>query len=141
MTEIYLVENSASFKLFFDDFNNLITKKIQNLMERGILMPSWSIHLAIAKEVNKVLNLDADLFYYGNLIPDVDRGTLISRDDAHYYNKNLAFPNCPKEYMIDLEAFLNDYKEQLTNPLILGYYCHLLVDTFYDNEIYSKKWV
>ena len=35
-------------------------------------MPSWSVHLAVAKKVNKKLKLNDDLFLYGNLIPDVD---------------------------------------------------------------------
>lgn len=104
-------------------------------------MPSWSIHLAIAKKVNDKLNLDKDLFYYGNLLPDVDKGTPISRDEAHYDNHTIPFPNCPKEHMIDIDLFLKDYKENLSNPLILGYYCHLLVDNFYNNEIYSNKWI
>lgn len=104
-------------------------------------MPSWSIHLAIAKRVNHKLNLDKDLFYYGNLLPDVDKGTPISRDEAHYDNHTIPFPNCPKEHMIDIDLFLKDYKENLSNPLILGYYCHLLVDNFYNNEIYSNKWI
>ncbi len=104
-------------------------------------MPSWSIHLAIAKRVNRKLNLDKDLFYYGNLIPDVDRKiTPIRRSEAHYYH-HLTFPTCPKERMIDIDHFLTDYKEYLSNPLILGYYCHLLVDNFYNNEVYSNKWV
>lgn len=104
-------------------------------------MPSWSIHLAIAKRINDKLNLDKDLFYYGNLLPDVDKSTLISRDEAHYANHTIPFPNCPKEYMIDIDLFLKDYKENLSNPLILGYYCHLLADNFYNNEIYSNKWI
>ncbi len=79
-------------------------------------MPSWSIHLAIAKRVNRKLNLDKDLFYYGNLIPDVDRKiTPIRRSEAHYYH-HLTFPTCPKERMID-------------------------IDHFYNNEVYSNKWV
>lgn len=104
-------------------------------------MPSWSIHLAIAKRINDKLNLDKDLFYYGNLLPDVDKSTLISRDEAHYDNHTIPFPNCPKEHMIDIDLFLKDYKENLSNPLILGYYCHLLADNFYNNEIYSNKWI
>lgn len=59
-------------------------------------MPSWSVHLAVAKEVNKKLNLNKDLFYYGNLIPDVDKGTIINRYTAHFYD-NIPFPYCPKE--------------------------------------------
>ena len=46
-------------------------------------MPSWSIHLAIAKKVNSKLNLNKDLFYYGNLIPDVDRKLLQFEDLKH----------------------------------------------------------
>ena len=37
-------------------------------------MPSWSVHLAVSKEVNKKLNLNKDLFYYGNFIADVAIG-------------------------------------------------------------------
>ena len=104
-------------------------------------MPSCSIDLAIAKKVINKLNLNKDLFYYGNLIPDVDKNALIGRDKAHYDNHNIPFLNCPKEYMIDVDLFLKDYKEKLSNPLILGYYCHLLTDNFYNNEIYSNIWV
>lgn len=103
-------------------------------------MPSWSIHLAIAKEVNNKLNLNKDLFYYGNLIPDVDKNTKTGRDEAHYDNHNIPYPICKKEYMIDIDSFLKDYKNKLSNPLILGYYCHLLTDNFYNNEIYSNIW-
>ena len=35
-------------------------------------MPSWGIHLKLAKKINKKLNLDNDLFTFGNLISDVD---------------------------------------------------------------------
>ncbi len=96
-------------------------------------MPSWPIHLKIAKEVNKKLNLDNDLFYYGNLIPDVDNNTKISRFTSHYYG-NLKFPNC-NESMIDVEAFIKDYKDKMNNPLIIGYYCHLLTDNYYNDYI------
>ena len=58
-------------------------------------MPSWSVHLAIAKKVNKKLKLNDDLFLYGNLIPDVDKGTTITRYEAHYYNEKLTFPTVP----------------------------------------------
>ena len=95
-------------------------------------MPSWSIHLAIAKEANKKLKLNKDLFYYGNLIPDVDKGTSISRYDAHFYD-DIPFPKCPKENMINIDKFLSTYKDNLDNPLILGYYSHILTDNFFNN--------
>lgn len=104
-------------------------------------MPSWSIHLAIAKKVNKKIKVENDSFIYGNLLPDVDKNTNISRYNAHYYNKNLTFQNCPKEIKIDVSKFLKDYSNNITNPLILGYYCHLLTDNFYNNIVYSKFWI
>lgn len=103
-------------------------------------MPSWSIHLALAKEISKKLNINDEAFVYGNLIPDVDKGTSISRYNAHYYS-DLPFPSCPKENMIDINSFMCDYKVNINNPLILGYYCHLLTDNFYNNVVYSKCWV
>lgn len=104
-------------------------------------MPSWSVHLAIAKKVNKKLKLNDDLFLYGNLIPDVDKGTVITRYETHYYNEKLLFPTVPKEKMIDIKNFLKEYKEKLNNPLILGYYSHLLTDQFYNEKVYTSKWV
>ncbi len=104
-------------------------------------MPSWSVHLAIAKKANKELKLNEELFLYGNLIPDVDKGTPITRYEAHYYNENLPFPTVPQEKMIDINKFLNTYKNKLNNPLILGYYAHLLTDLFYNEKIYTTKWV
>ena len=100
-------------------------------------MPSWSVHLAVAKEVNKKLNLNKDLFYYGNLIPDVDKGTIINRYTAHFYD-NIPFSSSPKEKMININKFLNTYKNELNNDLILGYYSHLLTDTYFNNVVYTK---
>lgn len=104
-------------------------------------MPSWPIHLAVAKKVNKKLKVNQELFLYGNLIPDVDKGTSITRYDAHYYNENLPFPTVPQEKMIDINKFLDVYKNKLNNPLILGYYSHLLTDQFYNERVYTNKWL
>lgn len=104
-------------------------------------MPSWSVHLAIAKKVSDKLKIDKDLFSFGNLIPDTDKDCKLSRYEAHYYNKKLPYANCPKEKMIDLNHFIKDYKKHLTNTLILGYYAHLLTDYFYNGIVYSKCWV
>jgi len=104
-------------------------------------MASWSIHLTIAKELNKKLKLDEDSFFFGNLIPDVDRNCKINRFTAHYYNEKLPFPKCPKALMIDIDTFINDYKDNINNPLILGYYCHLLIDNYYNNIVCSNYWI
>lgn len=103
-------------------------------------MPSWSIHLMVAKKANKKLKLNQDLFYYGNLIPDVDYETSVSRYEAHFYD-DIPYPNCPKEKMINIDKFLKTYNEKLDNHLVLGYYSHLLTDLFFNNAVYSKCWV
>lgn len=103
-------------------------------------MPSWSIHLAVAKKINDKLKLDNDVFCYGNLIPDVDKETKIRRYVAHYYD-NIPYPTCPKENMINIEKFLLDYKQNINDPLVLGYYCHLLTDSYYNSIVYDKCWV
>ena len=96
-------------------------------------MPSWSVHLAVAKEVNKKLNLNKDLFYYGNLMPDVDKGTIINRYTAHFYD-NIPFSSCPKEKIININKFLNTYKNELKAEGTL-YISSLLKKYFKDNEI------
>ena len=35
--------------------------------------------------------------------------------------------------MLFLKTKDGDYKDNINNPLILGYYCHLLVDNYYNN--------
>jgi hypothetical protein len=104
-------------------------------------MPSWSVHLAIAKKVSDKLKIDRDLFSFGNLIPDTNKDCKLGRYEAHYYNDKLPYTTCPNEKMIDLNHFMEDYKKHITNPLILGYYAHLLTDNFYNNIVYSKCWI
>ena len=103
-------------------------------------MPSWSIHLKIGKKLNEKLKLDDDSFLFGSLLPDVDSNWGKRRFETHYYGKK-TFPKCPKESMIDIESFLYDYKDKLTNPLIIGYYTHLLTDNYYNEYVYYNKWI
>ena len=104
-------------------------------------MPSWSIHLTVANKVNKEINTELDSFLYGNLLPDVDHNSKINRYVAHYYNDNLPFKKCPKAKQIDINNFLKDYSNNIKNPLILGYYCHLLTDNYYNNIVCSNYWI
>lgn len=103
-------------------------------------MPCWGIHLKMAKKLNEQLKLNNDLFMFGNLIPDVDHDSIYTRHDSHYYT-GIRFSKCPNELEIDLKKFLDDYKDKLNNPLILGYYCHILTDEFYNEYVYLNKWI
>lgn len=94
----------------------------------------------MAKELNKKLKLDKDLFYFGNLIADINYGNKLTRKDTHY-NKNYKCKNCSSETLPDIKAFLKDYKNKLHNPLIMGYYAHLLTDYYYNNYVFTNCWV
>jgi len=103
-------------------------------------MPSWTIHLAVAKKVNKKLNLDKDTFYIGNLLPDVDYNSKVTRKETHIHN--YPCPECPKEILPNLKDFLKNYKKDIKNSsLLLGYYSHLLTDYFYNNYIFTNCWL
>lgn len=75
------------------------------------------------------------------MIPDIDKGTAITRYEAHYYNEKIPFPTVPKEKMIDINKFSNEYRKNLNNPLILGYYSHLLTDQVHNEKVYISKWI
>lgn len=93
-------------------------------------MPCHKIHLAIAREVNRKLNLDIDLLMLGSVLPDL---ALNDHAMSHYqvegtYDSELANP----------DKFFNEYKDYMTNPIIIGYLIHLLTDRFY-NDYYFKN--
>lgn len=102
-------------------------------------MPSWPVHFAVAKKLNEKLKINPDLFYYGNILPDVGNKFNLDRDKVHYYGIPYSF--CPKEEKIDINRFLIDYKDNIYNPLVLGYFCHLLTDNYFNEAIYKKCWV
>lgn len=103
-------------------------------------MPSWGIHLKLAKKLNNKLKLDDELFTFGNLIPDVDSDSIYNRRDAHYYT-GIMFSKCPNELEIDLEKFKEDYRNRFSNPLVIGYFCHILTDEFFNEYVYVNKWI
>jgi hypothetical protein len=103
-------------------------------------MPCWTIHLGIAKKLNEELNLNEDLFYYGNILPDVTKTNTYTRRKSHYYDK-ARHSLCLEEEIIELNRFIDTYKDNLTNPLILGYYTHLLTDYYYNNQIYTRSFI
>ena len=89
-------------------------------------MPCWSIHLGVCTEVNKKFNLDKDLVLFGSILPD-----LLDRRYSHYYDG----------YLPNIESFINKYKDNINNPIIIGYYIHLLTDYYYNEYIYSNCFV
>ena len=96
-------------------------------------MPSHKIHLAIAKKLNEKLNLDLDLFMLGNVLPDICRE---NHRLSHYQNldkKVFCFA--------DPDKFLSKHKNELDNPIMLGYLTHILADRFYNEYIFKNFYV
>ena len=102
-------------------------------------MPSWPVHIALAKKLNKTLKLSDD-FILGNIIPDVPNGYIIANTKCKE-NKRFTHFNINKENtkpIISIENFLKKYQNKLNNPIILGYYTHLLTDKYFNDDFHKN---
>ena len=90
-------------------------------------MASAVIHMAVAKRVNEVLNLDNErAFLFGAVAPDIAKMVGSQRYISHFAN--------PVDGVPDLDRFLARYKEYLVNEYELGYFVHLATDVLWSNE-------
>lgn len=105
-------------------------------------MPSWPIHLAISKQLNRNWNLPKSEFIYGNIMPDAD-GRLVPisvsvpRKTSHF-SKEIDL-NGKKVLLPDVEAFRRKYQSYIDNPVVIGYLVHLLTD-YYFNRIFNEHY-
>lgn len=91
-----------------------------------ITMPSISAHMAIAKELSKLLNINSIDFIKGNLLPDL----YYDKTKSHYKTegKKYLIPNIYDAFSsLDLDDYIN-----------VGYLCHLLLDKYYLEEFLDK---
>lgn len=103
-------------------------------------MPSWNIHLGIAKRIGEQFNFSKNAFYVGNLIADFRLGSNTDRDDLHY--DNYVCDKCPSERLPNLNEFLSCYKDKLKdNDLLMGYYVHLIADYYFNDYVFSNCWI
>ena len=108
-------------------------------------MPSWAIHLATTTKINKKININnKNIFLFGNILPDVLNGYVIKNishivphREAHI-EKAIQVGN-HREYRYDLDGFYKNYHNKFSNPLILGYYTHLLTDYYWNNSTYGGR--
>lgn len=101
-------------------------------------MPGYVIHLATAKKITELLDIDDDdcinRFMIGNIIPDVvDRN---KKKESHFWSDETyrLFVRKP-----DVEAFLKKYKNYISNPFVAGYYAHIYMDAVFIDEYWQKK--
>ncbi len=102
-------------------------------------MPTWGVHLAVANKIlEKKINIDKNSFLFGNILPDLQDGYLvpnISNIVDHKIN-HYDFSNGNCVY----ENFYNIYKLKFDNPVILGYFTHLITDYCF-NKKFEEKYV
>ena len=98
--------------------------------KEGITMPSWPIHLKIATKINK-----DDNFLLGNVLPDIYSGFIVENVSKNVDSKITHFREGKK---INIECFLEKYKDKLDDKLVLGYLTHLLADEHYNEYVIRK---
>lgn len=90
-------------------------------------MASAIIHMAVAKRVNDVLNLDDNPFLLGSIAPDIAKHIGKPKELSHFVTK--LGTDIP-----DIKYFCRKYKKYLHNPYELGYLVHLLTDKLWGEE-------
>lgn len=90
-------------------------------------MPSSIIHLCVAKEVAKQIQVNKEEFFYGNILPDqAIVKNYREKDKLHFYKK-VTIGDITKENVC-LEDFLKDHKDDLGDSVSLGVYSHFITD-------------
>ena len=98
-------------------------------------MPSWPIHLALANKINKNLSL-GDEFIFGNVMPDILDGYAIDSPSTITKKYETHFRR-PGDGHVDITKFLETYKEEMHNPLVLGYLSHIMADNYFNTYTYT----
>ena len=121
------IPNYLSFKefnIFVNEYDKMSSKNIQ---KEVIIMPAFTFHVAVAKELNKELLFEEDEFLIGSIAPDCWRNNRKKKNIylSHFQSEELGFENENYEY------FYNKYFDKLNEPFYMGYLVHLITDTFY----------
>ncbi len=87
-------------------------------------MASSVIHLAVAKEINKVIKRDQNKLLFGSVAPDISKLVGETKLYSHFLDSiDNDIPN--------IEKFLAKYKNNLNDDFVLGYFIHLYTDYFW----------
>lgn len=100
-------------------------------------MPSSNIHLKVANELNKRLNINSIDFIVGNIAPDaVNINGFASREkrwSAHLRDKDLD------TWISNAKNFYYQNKDKYNNEFLLGYISHILTDVLHDKYLYMRQ--
>ncbi len=95
-------------------------------------MASAIIHICVANEINKKLNLEEKSLFLGSIAPDISKQVGETKDKSH-------FLTTAKEDIPNISEFLEKYKKQLTDPFLLGYFIHLYTDKLWFGEFIRQR--
>ena len=94
-------------------------------------MASTIIHLAVAKELEPILNIKNKYDYYlGSIAPDISKQIGKTKYESHFL-KNTYSNDIP-----NIELFKEKYPNFRNNDFDLGYYIHL-----YTDKIWFEKYI
>ena len=88
-------------------------------------MASAIIHICVAKEVNKYLNMDEKYLFLGAIAPDISKHLSQTKEISHFLD------HTNEDDVPNVDRFLTKYKDELVNPFEMGYFIHLLTDKYW----------
>lgn len=92
-------------------------------------MASSVIHMCVAKKINETLKIkDENMLLLGSIAPDISKHLGESKTRSHFFDDNEN---------VDMNRFLEKYRNKLNNPFMLGYYIHLYTDYLWEKYFVS----
>lgn len=92
-------------------------------------MASSVIHMCVAKKINETLKIkDENMLLLGSIAPDISKHLGESKTKSHFFDDNEN---------VDMNRFLEKYKNKLSHPFMLGYYIHLYTDYLWEKYFLS----
>ena len=88
-------------------------------------MASAVIHLCVAKEVNKYLNMNLNELLLGSIAPDISKQIGETKEISHFLD------HTNEDDIPNIDRFLSKYKNELNKPFEMGYFIHLLTDKYW----------
>lgn len=88
-------------------------------------MASAVIHLCIAKEVNKYLNMNQNELLLGSIAPDISKQIGETKEISHFLD------HTNEDDIPNINRFLSKYRNDLNKPFEMGYFIHLLTDKYW----------
>lgn len=94
----------------------------------------------MSERIAEHFELDLKRFNLGNLLPDLHEGTREAKGTSHFRISREPYEDAKTdEYQyFDYDCFLHKYKNKIHDDLYLGYYCHLITDELWIQNVYIK---